>query len=99
MFEKMGIYDAIRASNGVVGFLNRNKDRLDIGKPNGKTHRAQDEHLNNILIKFGKTHNCIMKKNNSPKYKGNYSPFMSNCQTVQEHWDLFEKWIFENYSK
>lgn len=93
----MGVYDAIRASNGVISYLNKNADKIDIGKPKRKTYRAQDEHLNNLLIEFGKAHNHKMEKNNSPKYKGSYSPFMSNCQTVQANWSLFKKWLIDNY--
>lgn len=91
----MGVRDAIRAYNGLVHYINK----FDIGKPKRKTYRAHDEYLNNMLIKFGKEHNILMEKNNSPKYKGSYSPVMSNAQRVQENWQLFTKWINDNYQK
>ncbi|MCK9180059.1 MAG: hypothetical protein M0P15_04330 [Bacteroides sp.] len=93
----MGIYDSIRASIGVINYLNQVADKIDIGKPKRNTHRAQDEHLNSLLIEFGKANNCKMEGNNSPKYKGSYNPFISNCVTIQANWDLFKKWLLDNY--
>jgi len=94
----MGVYDAIRAGNGVISFLNANESKIDIGKPKIKSHRQQEIHLNNLIIKFGEENNIKMIKNNSPKYKGDFSPFFSNCIEVQNNWFLFRNWIFENYS-
>lgn len=94
----MSAKDSIRAYNGVANWLNK-QDNIDLGKPKRKTYRAHEEHLNNILIRFGKENNLKMEKNNSPKYKGTYSPAMSNCRVVQAHFGLFKKWIFENYLK
>lgn len=95
----MSVYDAIRASNGVINFLNSNADKIDIGKPKTKSYKQQDIHLNNLLLKFGKDKNIKLLKNNSPKYKGNFSPFMQNCIVIQENWALFKEWLFKNYSK
>lgn len=93
----MGVYDAIRASNGVTSYLNRISDKIDIGKPKKKTYRAQDEHLNNILRQFGKDYNIQMLKNNSPNYKGSFNPFMANCEKVQDNWELFKEWLMSKY--
>jgi hypothetical protein len=95
----MGVYEAIRAGNGVLSFLNANESKIDIGKPKTKSHSQQEIHLNNLIIKFGEDNEIKMIRNNSPKYKGNFSPFFSNCIEVQNNWVLFRKWIFENYSK
>jgi hypothetical protein len=95
----MGVYDAIRASNGVINYLNSNEDKLDIGKPKNKSYRQQEIHLNNLLLKFGKEKGIKLLKNNSPKYKGSFSPFMANCQNIQENWTLFREWLFNNYTK
>ena len=94
----MSVRDSIRAYNGVANWLN-SQDNIDLGKPKRKTYRAQDEHLNNILIRFGKENELKMEKNNSPRYRGTYSPVMTNCKMVQAHFSLFKKWIFENYPK
>lgn len=94
----MGINDAIRAYNGVTNWLN-NQENVDLGKPKRKTYRAQDEYLNNILKEFGKEHNLDMYKNNSPKYKGSFSPVMTNCIVIQENWKDFKKWINKNYKR
>lgn len=94
----MGVRDAVIAYNGVANWLN-NQENIDIGKPKRKTCRAQEEYLNNILIQFGKDNNIKMERNNSPSYKGSYSPVMSNCIRVQENFKLFREWIINNYSK
>lgn len=93
----MGVYQAIRASNGVRGWLNKNN--FDLGKPKKKSYRALDEHFNSILIKFGKENNIKMERNNSPGYKGDYNPSLSNCITIQNNWNVFTKWIKDNYPK
>jgi hypothetical protein len=93
----MGVYEAIRAGNGVIGFIEANKNKIDIGKPINKSHKQQQIHLNNLIIKFGKENNIKMLKNNSSKYKGNFSPFFTNCIDVQNNFKLFTYWIFENY--
>jgi hypothetical protein len=95
----MGVYQAIKAGNGVINFLNANESKIDIGKPKTKSHRQQEIHLNNLLIEFGKENNIKMLKNNSSKYKGSFSPFFSNSIEVQNNWSLFRAWIFDNYSK
>jgi hypothetical protein len=92
----MGVNDAIRAYNGLINYLN---NKVDVGKPKKRTHRAYDEYLNNILIKFGKDHNITMAKNNSPRYKGSYSPVMSNARRVQANWSDFVKWLDIHYKK
>lgn len=92
----MSVNDAIRAYNGVVNFINNNN--FNIGQPKRKTYRAKEEYLNGILHKFGRDHNLKMEKNNSPRYKGTYSPCMSNCITIQNNWKLFVKWLKENYT-
>ncbi len=94
----MGVIDKIRASNGVVNFFNKHGDKLTLGKPKRKSARAQEEHLNNILIRFGKDNNISMLKNNSPKYEGSHGPFLDNCYRVQENWNLFVNWLFKKYS-
>jgi len=93
----MGVYDAIRASNGIVNFLNSIEDKIDIGKPKNKSHRQQDIHLNNLLLSFGKAKGIKLMKNNSFKYKGSFSPFMLNCEIIQEHYKEFKEWLFETY--
>jgi len=95
----MGVHEAIRAGNGVISFLNLNESKIDIGKPKTKSHRQQEIHLNNLIIEFGKKNNIKMLRNNSSKYKGDFSPFFSNCIKVQNNWILFRSWIFDNYSK
>ena len=95
----MGIRDSLRASNGVINWLNKQSDKIDIGQPKRKSYRATDEHLNNLLIEFGKCNNLKMEKNNSPKYKGCYSPFVSNCVIIQANFELFKEWLINNYSK
>jgi hypothetical protein len=93
----MGVYEAIRAGNGVIGFLNANESKIDIGKPKNKSHKQYQIHLNNIIIKFGEENNIKMLKNNSSKYKGSFSPFFTNCIDVQNNFSLFTYWIFKNY--
>lgn len=92
----MGLKDSIRAYNGIVNWLN-NQENINLGKPKKKTYRAKDEHLNNILIKFGVENKLKMEENNSPRYKGSYSPVMSNCVIVQSNFNLFTQWIINNY--
>ena len=94
----MGVYEAIKAGNGVINFLNANESKINIGKPKTKSHRQQEIHLNNLLIEFGKENNIKMLKNNSSKYKGSFSPFLSNSIKVQKNWNLFKSWIFNNYN-
>lgn len=96
-YQIMGVYDAIRAGNGVINFLNSNEDKIDIGKPKTKSYRQQEIHLNNLLLEFGKQNNIKLLKNNSTKYKGSFSPFMENSKKIQENWNLFKEWIFNNY--
>lgn len=91
----MGVTDSIRAYNGVIGYINKNN--IDLGEPEKKSHRALDQHLNGIWRKFGKEHNIKMIKNNSRGYKGSFNPMMANCQNIQENWGIFIKWIKENY--
>ena len=94
----MGVYEAIKAGNGVINFLNANESKINIGKPKTKSHRQQEIHLNNLLIEFGKENNIKMLRNNSSKYKGSFSPFLSNSIKVQKNWNLFKSWIFNNYN-
>jgi hypothetical protein len=94
----MGVYDAIRAGNGVINYLNTNEDKLDVGKPKNNSYKQQYIHLNNLLLKFGKDHNIKLMRNNSPKYRGNFSPFLENSREIQPHWGLFKEWLVKNYS-
>lgn len=91
----MGVNDSIRAYNGVISWINNNN--FDLGKPERKTNRGIDEHLNEIWRRFGKEHDIPMEKNNSKKYKGSYNPQMANCQNIQEHWDKFVPWVKSNF--
>lgn len=91
----MSVVGKLRAYNGIINWLDKNN--IDIGEPKRKTYRARDEYLNNILIKFGREHNIKMQNNNSPKYKGSYSPVVSNAVLVQKNFGDFIKWIKINY--
>lgn len=91
----MSVNDKIRCYNGVINWLESNS--IDIGKPKKKTHRAIEEHINNILIKFGKDNSIEMIPNNKKNYRGSYSPSLSNAVTVSKHFQLFTNWIMKNY--
>ena len=93
----MGVNNSIRAYNGAISWINNND--YDLGKPEKKFYRSVERHLNKIFISFGKEHNIKMEKDNSPKYKGSYSPMMSNCQDIQQNWELFTTWIKKNYKQ
>tara|TARA_R110000737_G_scaffold27009_1_gene45806 strand:+ start:397 stop:675 length:279 start_codon:yes stop_codon:yes gene_type:complete len=90
----MGVYDSIRAYNGVISWCNKH---VELGTP--KTRSSAERHLNNIWIEFGKAHCIKMQRNNSKSYKGDYSPAMGNCQIIQNNWELFKPWMKKNYSK
>lgn len=95
----MGVYDAMRASNRVVNYINSQQDKIDIDEPKTKSRRQQYIHLNKLLLKFGKEKGIELLKSNSPKYKGSFSPFMANCESIQEHFADFKLWLIENYKK
>lgn len=95
----MSVRDAIRAYNGVMQHLENNAETINIGQPEKKSFRAREEYLNNIIIKFGKDLNIEMEPNNSKRYKGNYSPCMSNCERIQAVWGKWVTWLNDNYKK
>lgn len=89
----MSVVDKIRATNGIVNYL----QKFDIGKPRNKSHRAYDEHINSVLIKYCKEFKIKYVKNNSPKYKGSYQPVVDNAYTVQSNFKQFAEWVKSNY--
>ena len=92
----MGVRDAVRASNGVLNFINR----FDVGKPKRNSHRQIEIHLNNILLKYGKDIGFTeFTKNNSFKYKGSFSPFAENCRYIQSDFEKFANWMNDNYKR
>lgn len=93
----MGVNDAIRAYNGVITWINKNN--FDLGEPKKKSHRGIDQHLNAIFRKFGQEHNIEMRKDNTPRYKGSFSPMMSNCIRIQDNWKEFKEWAENNLPK
>ena len=89
----MSVADKVRATNGITNYL----QKFDIGKPHNKSHRAYDEHVNSVLIKYCKEFKIKYVKNNSPKYKGNYQPLVDNSYTVQSNFKQFSEWVKSNY--
>lgn len=65
-----------------------------------QSYRKTEVTLNNWIKQFFIHINIENKwvKNNSPKYKGYFSPFASNCAEVQEHWKDFKSWLNSNYT-
>jgi hypothetical protein len=89
----MSVVDKLRGCNGTTKYM----QKFDIGEPARKTHRAWDEHFNNIILKFGKDEGIKFQPNNNSGYKGQFSPLVDNGWNVQDHFPAFKKWMYANY--
>jgi hypothetical protein len=91
----MSIIDKLKGCNGTTLFMSK----YDIGKPEKKSHRAVDQFLNNIILKFGLEKGIKFTPNNRPGYKGSFNPLVDNGYEVQKHFDEFRTWMNTNYTK
>ena len=71
---------------GIANYINKNTT-LGWLKP---------RKLNEIMIEFLKSINLKYMQWN-PRYKGCNTPDLINSVAIQENWDLFKKWLKENY--
>ena len=61
----------------------------------GNLYRKRDELFNRILLDFGKEYGIKnLNPNNSPRYKGNFRPYLENAVVIyQKHYTDFMVWI------
>lgn len=98
--------DLVRYYNGMVNWIY--SQNVDIEKPQPQLFREYntiahkkflkyDFYLHKIILRFGKENNLKMVRENGKGYRGKHRPILHNCEVVQENWDLFKKWVLENY--